>query len=1512
MGVKKQQVSLRTGKTDMFENPLQRSSRTLSTVEQDVGPEPVSMTHKYAKGEQVFVRRSTNAFISCTVKAVNREKSELTCFEENYTTHTVGFIDVFPANPDSMRAVPDNTELMYLHEPALLENVRQRYMQDLIYTYTANILIVMNPYKPLPIYDVDTVKTYSSNTVGRLPPHVYALANRAFKAMRAGGESQSIIVSGESGAGKTETCKHIMRFLASICGAGGIGNMDELETKILDASPVLEAFGNAKTLRNNNSSRFGKFTELLFDSNCAINGAKIQTYLLEKSRLVVQQEGSRSFHIFYQLLSAPPSGITPRQLKDYHYVNGVADTSVVGVDDAAEFTQVLKALSSMNIPPQQQTDLWTLLVGLLELGNVTFTTSLEENDDGAVVDESSMDCVNACASLLGINREHLTHRLTHRIVQAGSGEGIEVVLTVVEANNARDSLAKYIYGQTFQWLVNVINKSVHIADGESFIGILDLSGFEIFDINSFEQFCINFANEKIQQFFDNQMLKQEQQIYELEGLRYRKVEYEDNQAIIDLAEHRTKGIFALLDESCLLPRASDKMFTINVHTTHLANKHLSKPSFGKENKRRLKGDEAFVVVHFAGPVCYETDKFLEKNNDTIHDELLAILTQSSLSVARDVFPKEVETVEFGPHGRFKSVSKIFNGQLHELMSILRETGSHFIRCVKPNSKQAPQKFDSEPVMLQLRYSGMCAALDLMQAGFPTRVAFTELYSRYAPRMPPQLKRLKPITFCEALLVALDLDGGRDFQMGLTKVFFKPGCLSVMDKLAVATPENVDFIVHKVRLWLAKKRFFAAGHAVIAIHRIMANVEKRRAFTRFRTAANVYVRIVRCVNPWLKRVRKKLATDEMVQRRREQERVRAAREAEELRKREAEEKRIRDEEEARLAKEEAERVRKIEEEKRKQEDARQALLSKLAEVTESNAQAKSQVETLSERYKETQTALKDEKSKLEISIDETSSLKEQLAAANAQIAALTTRGESDRAAAAEAQQIAKAKIEEQRLIIAQQTDELLAGVERAKNDTAALGALQSRLEHERVEAEKRLLSLTSSASSDQTKLMSDMQTVLEEKNVLTNELNDLKEAHRVKSETLEQTETKLSDINIKFETAVETHKEEARILSEDLALTKTTLETSEEDCAQKQIKLEAAHTRHVQVTTEAADTKSTLEARIDDLCATLDNTKAELGGSIARLEDSLSSEQTTNAELVAQVETKDSDLQRSRVDIATAIGKAVEFQKMVANTQLELASTESKLESEEQSHEEDTQRLEEELAEATQNSKRDRELKDAHIDTLKLDLQRLEIQLKDEGEKTSTAMKALYAGKSEVEEELEAMEEQCATLEAEVKKISFENEELKTERVRLIETAITCQIAKAKLNVIYSNFKTTKQDEELIKLIYGESSFNGLAKKGNKIGKLSKMGKRNKKWEMRHLVCLDNFVTYYGNENDKSPKGVIRMDQSHAEVVDLSKDNKLYGMKITDARTLREYFFSLSSQEELDSWLAVLKEAESVV
>eukprot|EP00039_Didymoeca_costata_P004049 m.71095 g.71095 ORF g.71095 m.71095 type:complete len:1393 (+) comp12208_c0_seq1:11-4189(+) len=1365
-------------------------------------------------GEKVFIPDKEECFKLCVVKTNNGK--EVVSFDEDYKSYTTPIEDVFPANPDSMHNVDDNTELMYLHDPSLLNNIEQRYKTNQIYTFTAFILIAVNPYQKLPLYGDDEIKKYAKSSIGRLPPHVYALANRAFTSMRTSGQNQSMVVSGESGAGKTETCKHIMRFMAAVGGKGEIGSIDQLEQKVLDANPLLEAFGNAKTVRNNNSSRFGKFTQLHFERNAAdmvasLSGASIETYLLEKSRVLSHQNSERSFHIFYQLLAANPKLGKP--MDQYGFLSKGNCTTIEGVDDVEEFATVKKAMDSIGVTSQEQSDLWDVLIGLLELGNVSFEDQGEDKAaDPAQLTKEGKAAVVAAGSALKMDADTLETRMLTREMKAGGDEAITIQLSNMEAGHARDSLCKYIYGQIFTWLVDKINKAVPGTNADSFIGILDISGFEIFEHNTFEQFCINFANEKIQQFFNSQILRQEQEIYELEGLRYRKVEFDDNQSLISLIDAKRTGIFALLDEACLMPRGNDKSFSIKLHTTHSAHNALMKPKYTKGNKKRLKDDEAFVIGHFAGAVTYETTGFLDKNNDTIHDGLLSVLSESKSKFMKDLCPKEEDEISFGPHGgRFKSVSARFTKQLASLMTTLNKTVSNFIRCIKPNQLQKPAILDRNSVMTQLRYSGMCAALLLMQAGFPTRISFKELHERYASRMPAMLQKLKPVTFCEALLVALDLDGGKDFQMGLTKVFFRSGKLAFMDELTTAAPENVEAIVKKVKVWLARKRFFAAGHAVRALVRTMKLVEGYRAFLRFRKAANIMTRIVRGINPVLVRVRKKLYSEEVMRKRREEEEERKRKEDEERKRKEEEELARQKAEEERIRKEEEERQQAIERERKRQEEERRNFEARIAELTELCATQASKIETSESQLKESKKMLETERE------------------------AKTTL--------------------EQKVITCE---------DQIKADDQKMTALNQRMEEEKVSMQEKLEELGNAYKGDQATQVARLQKMEEEKSALEGKLRDSTESNRA-----------------------------------------------------LQAELDSLKARHQELKDNSTTKQNELQKSCDEIETTLNETKSSLEGKVAKLEEELalvsSALQTTKDDLAKRTEEK-SKL-TNLLETFTAVGENLKAKLKESETTGEALA--ELLRKERHGREDDNHANKQLIEEIQAKAINDLEVKDAVITSLKSDKATLEADLKKEVQHASITIAEYIEAQGELQDKVKTLSNELreekntnSSLTAKLAEVEENVNVLQKEKANLIDVAIKCQESQLKLRSIYGKFK---KEAELLSLVYDDISYENLMRSAIKVGMLSKQAGSNvKKWDARQIIVLDKFCVFYETRKAKTPKGIIRMDHSRAEGVDLSGIGKQFGIRVTDMTTTKEYFFCAQSDPEREEWIDALERAEAAL
>ncbi|ETN65262.1 myosin vi [Anopheles darlingi] len=743
----------------------------------------------------------------------------------------------------------DNCELLFLNEATLLDNIRNRYYKDKIYTYVAHILIAVNPYKEINgLYSPETLKRYSGRSIGELPPHVYAIADKAIRDMRVLKMSQSIIVSGESGAGKTESTKYLLKFLCDTSATAG-----PIEQKILDANPILEAFGNAKTTRNNNSSRFGKFIEVHYDRRCQVVGGHISHYLLEKSRICTQSPDERNYHVFYLLCAGAPPALREKlgltRPDDYRYLAGCtqyftrpqtesrvpeAYKSRVHqtkgplrdpvLDDFEDFRQLDEALGRLGLSETERVQIYSLVAAVLHLGNIRFEENPEDTKGGCRITNDSEASLIVTARLIGLDASELRQALMSRVMTSKGGgvKGtvIMVLLKVHEANNARDALAKALYSKLFDHIVRLINQNIPFQASSYYIGVLDIAGFEYFTVNSFEQFCINYCNEKLQKFFNDNILAAEQVLYAREGLNVREIKYTDNQDIIDLIEAKANGIFNLLDEESKLPRPSYSHFTSEVHSAWNGHYRLSLPRASRlKTHRSLRDDEGFLIRHFAGAVCYNTNQFIEKNNDALHASLEGLVQESENALLNALFsagkpgsPPNVGKLSF------ISVGSKFKSQLGELLEKLRNNGTNFIRCIKPNNRMTDHSFEGGLALAQLKYSGTNSVLELMEYGYPSRVPFTELYNMYSNYLPPELARLQPRTFCEAMLHSLQLNSN-DFKFGITKVFFRPGKFVEFDRIMRSDPENLKSIVAKVKRWMVRSRWTKSIRATLCAIKI---------------------------------------------------------------------------------------------------------------------------------------------------------------------------------------------------------------------------------------------------------------------------------------------------------------------------------------------------------------------------------------------------------------------------------------------------------------------------------------------------------------------------------------------------------------------------------------------------------------------------------------------------------------------------------------------------------------------
>lgn len=746
-------------------------------------------------------------------------------------------------NPPILEATEDLTSLSYLNEPAVLHAIKQRYSQLNIYTYSGIVLIATNPFDRVDqLYSQDMIQAYAGKRRGELEPHLFAIAEDAYRMMKNDKKNQTIVVSGESGAGKTVSAKYIMRYFASVEeeNSNAMDNvqhqveMSETEQRILATNPIMEAFGNAKTTRNDNSSRFGKYLEILFDKDTSIIGARIRTYLLERSRLVYQPKVERNYHIFYQLLSGLPQDVKEKlsltSAQDYTYMNQGGETEILGVDDSEEYNTTVNALTLVGVTKDIQFQVFKILAALLHIGNIEIKKT--RTDASLSSDESNLQI--AC-DLLGIDSFEFAKWITKKQINTRS-EKIVSNLNYAQAVVARDSVAKFIYSTLFDWLVENINTVLcnpEVGDQvQSFIGVLDIYGFEHFEKNSFEQFCINYANEKLQQEFNQHVFKLEQEEYVKEQIEWSFIEFNDNQPCIDLIENKL-GILSLLDEESRLPAGSDESWTQKLYQT------LDKPPTNKVFSKPRFGQTKFVVSHYAHDVAYDVGGFIEKNRDTVSDGHLEVLKATTNETLQSILKNLEEAAARleeakkaqqeqqaqaqkrpGPAARTvqrkPTLGSMFKQSLIELMDTINSTNVHYIRCIKPNSEKEPWKFDNLMVLSQLRACGVLETIRISCAGFPSRWTFSEFVLRYYLLIPSNewskiLGSKGPtessvVEICKMILDATVTDKDK-YQIGNTKIFFKAGMLAYFEKLRSDKIRNSIVLVQKnIRAKYQRKQY----------------------------------------------------------------------------------------------------------------------------------------------------------------------------------------------------------------------------------------------------------------------------------------------------------------------------------------------------------------------------------------------------------------------------------------------------------------------------------------------------------------------------------------------------------------------------------------------------------------------------------------------------------------------------------------------------------------------------------
>ncbi|PVF95603.1 hypothetical protein CPB86DRAFT_875543 [Serendipita vermifera] len=872
------------------------------------------MADSYSKGTRVWFPDKEQGWISAEVQSTQKGSKDgvkITFVDERGKEIVVDTgsdnAELPPLrNPPLLETADDLATLSHLNEPSVLHTIRLRYAQHSIYTYSGIVLIAVNPFQRVSLYGPEVIQAYSGRRRGDLEPHLFAIAEDAYGHMKRDGKGQTIIVSGESGAGKTESAKLIMRYLASVNSAElsdgrGRARMEEtseVEQQILATNPILEAFGNAKTTRNDNSSRFGKYIQILFDGKTQIVGARIRTYLLERSRLVYQPDIERNYHIFYQLCAGAP--VKERKdlgldtdINKFHYMRqgGPHSTPIAGVDDGEEFRMTQQALSTVGIGIDKQWSVFRLLAALLHIGNIVITGA--RNDSNIADQETSL---MLSTRFLGISPVEFKKWTIKKQITTRS-EKIVTGLNVAQATVVRDSVAKFLYACLFEWLVAIVNESLAGENGEAasraemFIGVLDIYGFEFFKKNSFEQFCINYANEKLQQEFNAHVFKLEQEEYVREQIQWKFIDFSDNQPCIDVIEGKL-GVLALLDEESRMPSGTDASFLQKLHN------QLDKPQYKDVYKKPRFGTSAFTIAHYAVDVTYEAEGFLEKNRDTVPDEHLNLLASTKNPFLKEVLDAALASTKPADPGspanfsdsssqgsrrssmipdpgrsslvssssvnssaagakkvgatRKPTLGSIFKGSLINLMDTLGVTDVHYIRCIKPNEAKKAWEFTPQQVLGQLRACGVLETIRISCAGYPNRWTFEEFAERYYMLLKSdswQQGAQDPKSFSKTILNNTIKDEDK-YQIGLTKIFLRAGMLAYLESRRMDRLNFLATLIQKnFKRTMQQRNYLRKRQAAIRIQtwwrgilarKLVITIRKDAAVRRLQNAARRFI------------------------------------------------------------------------------------------------------------------------------------------------------------------------------------------------------------------------------------------------------------------------------------------------------------------------------------------------------------------------------------------------------------------------------------------------------------------------------------------------------------------------------------------------------------------------------------------------------------------------------------------------------------------------------------------------
>uniref|UniRef100_A0A671WHZ4 Myosin-7 n=1 Tax=Sparus aurata TaxID=8175 RepID=A0A671WHZ4_SPAAU len=734
-------------------------------------------TRQFDIKKECFVPDPVEEFVKATI--TSRDGDKVTVETHNGKTATVKDSQILQQNPPKFDKIEDMAMLTFLHEPAVLFNLKERYAAWMIYTYSGLFCVTVNPYKWLPVYNQEVVVAYRGKKRSEAPPHIFSISDNAYQYMLADRENQSILITGESGAGKTVNTKRVIQYFASIA-AGGIKKDPNgtLEDQIIQANPALEAFGNAKTIRNDNSSRFGKFIRIHFDARGKLASADIETYLLEKSRVTFQLKAERDYHIFYQILSNKKPELLEMLLitnnpYDYAFISQ-GETQVTSIDDAEELMATDSAFDVLGFTQEEKNSVYKLTGAIMHYGNMKFKQKQREEQAEADGTEDA----DKAAYLMGLNSADLIKCLCHPRVKVGN-EWVTKGQNVAQVNYAVGALSKAVYERMFLWMVVRINQSLETRQPRQyFIGVLDIAGFEIFDFNTFEQLCINFTNEKLQQFFNHHMFVLEQEEYKKEGIEWTFIDFGmDLQACIDLIE-KPMGIMSILEEECMFPKASDTTFKAKLYDNHLGKS----ANFQKPRIVKGKPEAHFALMHYAGTVDYNIVNWLVKNKDPLNETVVGLYQKSTLKLLSVLFINYAGKKKKG--SSFQTVSALHRENLNKLMTNLRSTHPHFVRCIIPNETKTPGAMENPLVMHQLRCNGVLEGIRICRKGFPNRILYGDFKQRYRilnPAAIPDGQFIDSRKGAEKLLGSLDIDHNQ-YKFGHTKVFFKAGLLGLLEEM----------------------------------------------------------------------------------------------------------------------------------------------------------------------------------------------------------------------------------------------------------------------------------------------------------------------------------------------------------------------------------------------------------------------------------------------------------------------------------------------------------------------------------------------------------------------------------------------------------------------------------------------------------------------------------------------------------------------------------------------------------